>query len=292
MPGDAVTAEKIYLDYDQEELDRQYNQATLVPDNTPYQDQGHAATEQARARWRCELDIPYGDHPDEILDIYRPKTDGGPMLIYTHGGAWRGSSKDTCGGAASIFVPAGGVYATLEFSKAPEVRLDHMVAQVRAGVEFLYSNAARFGADQDQIYLAGHSSGAHMTAMLVVTDWAARGIPSDLIKGFAALSGPFDLVPVKLSARNDYLFLDDQAVERNTPERHLRDNLPPAILGYGGKELEEFQRQNQAFLAAWRAAGLEAQEIIYPDKNHFDVGAAYYNPNDELPKSLLKMMDL
>ena len=292
MPADAATADTIYLDYDQAELDRQYNQATLVPDNSPYQDRGRAATNKARSSLRCELGVAYGDGPDEILDVYRPEADGCPMLIYTHGGAWRGSSIDANAGPAPIFVGAGAVYAALEFSKAPAVRLDRMVAQVRDGVEFLYRNAARFGADPNQIYLAGHSSGAHMTAMLVVTDWTARGLPADLVKGFAAFSGPYDLVPVKLSARNDYLFLDDEAVERLSPAQHLHSDLPPAILGWGGGELDEFQQQNRDFLATWRAAGLVAEEIFYPDKNHFDVGECYSDPTDELPQRLLAMMGL
>lgn len=291
----AEAGEKIYLDYDQAELNRQYNQATLVPDNSPYAAAGAAATSRARERLDCELDISYGDSPDQRLDVYKPGNaggDGGPVLIFVHGGAWRGSTKEACGGPASLLCPAGAVYVAIEFSLAPEARLDQMVAQVREAVVFVHANAASWGGDPGRMYVAGISSGAHLTSMIAVNDWAAAGLPADVIKGACMLSGPYDLVPVRLSARNDYLNLDEAAAEQLNPLRFLRPGLAPAIIGWGGKELDEFQRQGRDFLAAWRAAGLEAQDFFLPERNHFEMGQEYGNPESPVQRALQKMMGL
>lgn len=294
MPGDdPVSGEKIFLDYDQAELNRQYDQRTLVADISAYNEGWVAGSQRARDTLDCRLDIAFGAHPDQTLDVYRPEQDGAPILVFVHGGAWRQLSKNESASPACVFVPAGAVYVALNFSLAPEASLDEIVGQVRQGVAHVYRNAEEYGGDPERLYVAGHSSGGHLTAMMGVTDWQdLEGLPAETIKGFSALSGLYDLAPVRLSARNDYLFLDEAAEERNSSIRQLRDGLPPAIVGWGGKELEEFQRQGEAFLKAWRAAGLTAEQIVMPDRNHFDMGDEYANEDGPVVRALKEMMEL
>ena len=276
---DVVT--KIFLDYDQAELDRQYDQATLVPDIAPYQARGKQMTEEARKRFRFQGPIPYGDHDDEWLEVYAP--DGArvprsaageqtsPVVVFIHGGAWRNQQATGLGAASLAYVPHGAVYVALAFSQCPDANLDIMVAQVRAGVAFVYRECAKWGGDPNRIHLLGHSSGAHLTSNVAVTDWPkAFGLPRDLVKGIAVSSGPYDLEPVILSKRNTYMNLDRGGVERNTALKHLRKDLPPAIVAWGGGELTEFQRQGAAFADAWEAATGSVTRLFFPGNNHFE----------------------
>ena len=233
---------KIYRDYTQEELDQQYNQATLVSNIPDYTNDLADLTAKAKASVACREDIAYGDHADELLDIYLPDnlTSPAPIRIFIHGGAWKGNSKEHAGGAAASFVSHGAIYVAVEFSLAPEASLDRMVDQARRAVWFTYQHGAEYGGDPNKIYLAGHSSGAHMAAMAAVTDWpAAFSGPAELVKGLMASSGPYDVEPCRLSARNDDLFLDQAAAARNSVPKFVRPKLPGASLAWRGRELTE-----------------------------------------------------
>ena len=288
---------RIFGDYDQDQLNAQYNQRTLIPDIGSYSERAQEATKAARAEFDCEARVPYGAGKDQWMAVYRSKNaeiNDAPILIYFHGGAWLMSEEGRDGQVAPEFVRAGAVFVAPNFGVVPELSLDTMVRQCREAVAYCYQNAASLGGDASRIHVCGHSSGSHLTAMTAVTDWAAEfGLPADLIKGATLVSGPYDLAPVRLSARNDYLHLDAEAEQRNSPGRHIRADAPPAIFAYGGGELEEFQRQSRDLSTAWEAAtGRAAPPLAFPDTNHFQMREEYGRAGGPLAKAVLEQMGL
>ena len=283
---------KVYLEYNQEELNSQYDQRSLVPDPSNFFKIWSETTQWAKTRFNCQENIAYGDHPDELLDLYLPDGVEGkdalaPLLVFCHGGAWQRLSKDDSGYIATVYVPEGIALAALNFSLAPEGKLELIVDQVRRAVVYLYENASELLVERDQIYICGHSSGAHLAANIAVTDWSNFGVPQNLIKGLTLVSGPYDLEPVRLSARNDYLFLDEETAQALTPQTHLRQGLAPAIFAWGGRELEEFQRQSASLAEAWENQGMAVQRIFYHDKNHFEMGCENMDSGSRLAKATL-----
>lgn len=272
---------KVYRDYTQAELDAQYEQRTLVPDVASYIKGWAARTAAAKADLRFHADTRYGDHADEALDLYRPENDAAPVLIFLHGGAWRLLSKDESGYLAPLFAKADVMTVAVNFSNAPAASLDTMAAQIRRAVAFLRGHVAEFGGDPERIYLAGHSSGAHLAAMAALEEPVA---------GVILVSGVYDLEPVRLSARNEYLHLDDAAAARNSPLHALRPGLPPAIVAWGGGELDEFQRASRDCATAWEAQGAPVEQVFIPENNHFDMGDAFADPSSPLTRSMLRMM--
>jgi arylformamidase len=91
------------------------------------------------------------------------------------------------------------------------------------------------------------------------------------VRGACAISGLYDLEPIRLCYLNDVLGLDAAAAERNSPLHHLPRQSPPLILSVGTGETDEFLRQQESFAAAWRAAGLPLEIADQPGDNHFDV---------------------
>ena len=126
---------------------------------------------------------------------------------------------------------------------------------------------------------------------MITTDWARDwGLPPDVIKGALACSGMYDLEPVRLSSRNDYLKLDPEAARRNSPILHIPAAGCPVIIGYGAGDQDEFRRQSMTFAAAWRGAGLRCHELELPGLNHFDVGQQYNEPQSPILQRMFEMM--
>src|SRR5262249_45557586 len=152
--------------------------------------------------------IAYGATAAETFDLYRSGRAPAPVLIFLHGGAWQRLGKRESAFAAETFVRAGAHFAALDFAAVPAVSLADLVDQVPRAVVFVYRNAERLGIARGRIHLIGHSSGGHLAACAMTTDWSALSMPQP-IKGGLCVSGIYDLRPVRLSARNEYLRLDD-----------------------------------------------------------------------------------
>ncbi|MDK3018745.1 alpha/beta hydrolase [Pseudodonghicola flavimaris] len=245
-------SDPVFRDYSQAALDRQYDQSKWSRrPPAAYAAEYRARTDAAKAALGAPTAYAYGDSPAETLDVYRAAASEAPVHVFIHGGAWRSMSKADSGFAAELFVSRGIHFVALDFGLLPAVDLREMVVQTRRGLAWVYRNAARFGGNPERIFVSGHSSGGHLAACVAVTDWAgAFGLPADLLKGALCCSGGYDLGPVQLSARNDYMQLDDAMVAELSPNRHLDRLGCPLALAVGDAESDDFTRQSVAMAAA------------------------------------------
>ena len=96
-------------------------------------------------------------------------------------------------------LPAGFTLAVLEHTLAPAVRLDQIVGEVRQAVAWVIDHAKEFGDDPPRVFVSGHSAGGHLTTTAITDLRVAGGI---------AISGIYDLEPIRLSYLNEKLRLD------------------------------------------------------------------------------------
>jgi len=271
---------KIYLDYDQEELDRQYEHRNFVPDADEILAFQAAESERVRAAATGHFDVAYGTGEDELLDIYladgASASNPAPVVVFFHGGRWAMGSKFSNCEAAEMYTAAGVHFISVNFSLLPHVTMDVLISQCRHAVAWVWHNADSFGGDQDRMFVHGKSSGAHVAGMMAVTDWTAHGgpqgyLPAYLFKGGLLVSGMYDLEPVRLTFRNKWLKLDEAAALANSPIRHIPAKGCPLIIAVGALETDEFRRQSREFAASWRAAGLDCLFKEIPGRHHFSV---------------------
>jgi len=282
-----------WQDYSQDELDAQYNQNSLVSDTSSFKQRKIAESAAARAALDCTLDVPYGPTKAEVLDIFPAPRAGAPINIFIHGGAWKNGHKDEVSFPAPVFHNAGANFVVVNFNLVPDVMLEELVRQCRAAIAWVYRNADSFGGDRDRIFVSGHSSGGHVTGVMSITDWeGVYGLPADLIKGAAPISGMFDLAPVIKSWRNSYLKLDEERAHALSTIHHIPEAKIHMVLGFGAGELTEFQRQSCDFATAWRKAGQECRLIEVPDKNHFEMGAGYGDAQNPITQAIFDQMSL
>jgi acetyl esterase/lipase len=163
--------------------------------------------------------------------------------------------------------------------------------QVCRAIAWVHDNAAHFGGDPNQLYVGGQSSGAHLAAVALTTDWPGTfGVPADILKGGMCISGIYDLIPVSLSARSNYVEFDDTTTAALSPIRHLDRLRARLVVAYGTCETPEFQRQNREFAAAVEAAGKPVTLLVAENYNHFELPETLGNPYGLLGRAALDLM--
>ena len=257
----------------------------------------HLATwedESARVRdsLACTLDVRYGPGPNMTADLFPAPAPGAPIQVFIHGGYWRAMDKASHSFPAEGFVAAGAAAVSLNYALAPRVTLETIVEQCRSALEWVADNAARLQGDPDRIFVSGHSAGGHLTAMMLCTDWAARGRPARLAKGGTAISGIFDLAPILETSINDDVRLDADAARRNSPIHNLPAAGAPLIAAVGAAETPAFVAQNRAFAEAWAARGFDARIMEIEDLHHYTVVSEMGRPGSALTRAALAQMGL
>jgi arylformamidase len=245
----------VFRDYDQQALELQYDTGARSPEIAALRDARVKRTEEAsthvRATAQCQLDLRYGDHPRETFDLFLSGASRAPLLIFVHGGYWRMRSKTEFSYLAPPYLARGINFAVLNYPLCPEVRLSSVVSSCRRALLHIARQARSLDTDAGSIHLAGHSAGAHLAAMMMATDWGTLGAPRCLLKSVTAVSGLYDLAPLKLVKVNADLRLDDREVATLSPVRLEPKIRVPLTLTVGDAEAEEFRRQTEELAAAW-----------------------------------------
>ncbi len=285
----------VFLDYDQAALDAAYDQAAYAPNREQLIRRRASDSLATRARIGAPERVAYGMAEIEKLDIYRAARDRAPILVFIHGGAWRGGRAEECAAPAEMLAAAGAHYVAPDFSWVQDAGGSLMVLadQVRRAIAWVFRNAARFGGDPSRLFLCGQSSGGHLAAVALTTDWQREfELPADVVKGGMCVSGMYELAPVRLSKRSAYVAFDDATVEQLSPVRHLDRLRAPLVVAYGTCETPEFQRQNREFAAAVAAAGKPVRLVVGEHYNHFELPETLANPYGLLGRAALELMGL
>lgn len=283
---------KVYLDYTREELDKQYEHRHSVPDAEEFIAAHRAASERMRSKANGRFDVSYGPGEDERLDIYFSESGyRRPIVVFFHGGRWAAGSKTSNCESAGMYNALGVNFVSVNYSLLPKVSMDVLIRQCRDATAWLWRHADGLDADRDRIFVHGKSAGAHVAAMVAVTDWRADyDLPANVVKGGLLVSGMYDLQPVRLTFRNEWLRLDEEAARRNSPIRQIPPNGCDLIVGVGSRETEEFRRQPRAFAAAWRAKGLNCRFVEMEGHHHFSINEAMNEATGALVSPFLEII--
>lgn len=284
----------VWMGMDQIELDAAYDQSFYAP------------VRQALARFISDSELTrqrlgpprreaYGPTEIEKLDIYRTKRTNAPIFLFIHGGAWLGGPAKNRAFLAEMFVNAGAHFVSPDFVRVDAANGDLrvMAEQVRRAITWTYKNATIFGGDPNRLYIGGHSSGGHLSAVSLVTDWKKDfGLPEDIVKGGLCMSGMYDMKAVRLSKRNTYVKFTDDVEQAMSPQRYIALLRAPVIVTYGGNETPEFQRQARDFAAAVESAGKAVELIEAANYNHVEMEESLGNPYGHNGRAALALMKL
>jgi arylformamidase len=273
--------------------DAQYNNRSRIPEHLAILRFWSEESARARSHLDGVLDVPYGDDRTEKLDIFPTSRPRAPVLVYIHGGYWRALDKRDQSFVAAPFVDAGAIVVLPNYALCPSVTVEHIVLQMVRALAWVFRHAERYGGDPEKIVVAGHSAGGHLAAMLLSCDWRQVGtdLPEDLVKTAVAISGVFDLEPL----RHAPFLAHDLKLTRQSA-RKLSPAAMPAPKGsllafVGGHESEEFIRQNALIAEAWGSTVVTVCECI-PSTHHMNVLHGLACPDARLHQATLASLGL
>jgi arylformamidase len=284
----------VWLDMDQQALDDAYDQEVYAPNRALVVERRKAASERVRKILGAPKRVAYGPSEHEGLDIFDCGIKGAPVNIFVHGGAWRRNIAADYALQAEVLVRAGAHSIIIDFINVDQAKGDlfPMYEQVRRALGWVWRNAESFGGNRDLLYISAHSSGSHISGVVLTRGWKEEGLPVDAFKGAVLLSGMYDLAPVRLSKRSSYVNFTDAMVEQLSGGRFIDGLHTPLILAIGTYETPEFQRQSRDFAAAVRAAGKPVELIVGTAYNHFELLETLANPYGLTGRAMLEQMQL
>jgi len=251
-----------------------------VPDIAVYNERFLRESALARAEFRMEADIAYGESAAETLDFF-PAGAGAPLLVFFHGGYWARRDKNEFSYIARGFVPHGIAIANVNYGLAPATPLREIVAQARRAVRFCRANHERFGTDPARLSVAGHSAGGHLAAMCAL---------DGPVHAVASVSGLHDLEPVRNSFANDWLQLDAAEAAELSPISHAPVPGCRLFATAGTNESDAFKAQGHALVDAWSPHGIAAEYEDSPDDDHFSICFRLLDPADHLTRTIADLL--
>jgi acetyl esterase/lipase len=226
------------------------------------------------------LDLRYGVGSRQRLDVFPCGFPASPTLIYIHGGYWQMNDKEPYAFLGEGVLGAGFNLVLIEYTLAPAARMDQIVGEIVSAVAWVIEHAKEIDGDPARVFVSGHSAGGHLTAMAMADARLAGGV---------AISGIYDLEPIRLNYLNEKLGLDVAETERNSPMRYFPATAAPLVVTVGLGELPELVRQSEEYAAAWMARGHRGRYLPVPAHDHFSILEELARPKGMILAALREM---
>lgn len=254
----SVTAKWALLS--QAERDAAYNNSAAVADSPALNAAREVASTVFRTANPQHLDLRYGARERNIWDLFPVADPDAPCIVFIHGGYWQRNSKDQFADLIAGPHARGWAAALPGYTLAPDASLTEIVTEINAALDWLAAHGPAHGINSP-VVLSGWSAGGHLTAMCL-------GHP--LVQAGLAISGIFDLAPVRDTYLNEKLRLTEQEIVTLSPMR-LKPVDKPLAFAYGTAELPPLMSDSRDLHALRSAAHLPGSLIPVPRANHFTI---------------------
>lgn len=263
---------------------------------------------RARDLVGARVDVEYAaDHiPKHRLDVYFPRDtsepSGFPVVVFVHGGYWRGGDKTYWQAITGLYGNAGIALGELgvgtvvtNYRLHPEAKLDDMLDDVVAAMRWTRAHVRAMGGDPDRIYLAGHSAGGHLVSLLGTNhgELIKRGFEPQWLRGVISVSGVYD-IPTTTTMVDDelrtnvFLPLFSHEIERQraaSPLTYFGKDMTPTYFIVGENDYKSCLRDFQTAVSVLRPLGLEGERAYFkkvPGNTHEDMVLEMATVRDEV----------
>jgi arylformamidase len=259
----------------QVERDAAYNNSAAVPDSPVLNAAREVASTVFRATNPLHLDKRYGARERNTWDLFPVSDPDAPCIVFIHGGYWQRNSKDQFANLIAGPHARGWAAALPGYTLAPEASLTEIVAEINAALDWLAAHGPAHGIN-GSVVLSGWSAGGHLTAMC---------LRHPLVKAGLAISGIFELGPIRDTYLNEKLRLTEDEIVALSPMR-LPPVDKPLAFAYGTAELPPLKSDSRDFHALRSTVHLPGALIPVPQANHFTIVHELRDPDGILTRHL------
>ena len=270
-----------WRDMDQAARDAGLNNAGAVKEAAAIVAGWEQRSAAMRAAYPDHLDLRYGPRARNRFDLFKA-AEGAPTLLFIHGGYWQTRAKESFAHLAAGPIAHGLNVALTGYTLAPEAMLDDIVAEIHAAIDALVAQAPALGCDVSRLVVVGWSAGGHLTTMALAHPQVKAGV---------AISGIYDLEPIRHSYLNDKLRLDEAMSRRNSPMLQSDGATKPLALVCGDAELPLLRRQSAAYAAHRAMQGLPLSYEEIPGADHFTILDEMERPDGRVTRLIVELME-
>lgn len=203
-----------------------------------------------------------------MLDVY-PTTgpESAPVLFFVHGGGWSSGNKSLYEYLGHHFSRNGFCTVIINHRLSPEVKHPEHASDAAKAFSWVHEHIENYGGDPERISLMGHSSGAHITALLCSDPSYLNelGRSPNEVKRYVGLSGVYKIdLMITLSGYHHVFNMEDTT--RASPAHYVP--ACPCLLAYGEYDYMTMPRQTMAFADQIEAHGDHVEVVLADDEDH------------------------
>ena len=265
----------------QQDRDLGLNNGVAVAESTDMVAGWERRSAEMRDRYPSHIDLRYGPRERNRIDFLKSR-DKGPTLVFIHGGYWQARAKEVFTQFAEGPMAHGINVALFGYTLAPDATLDEIVAEIHQGIDFLAGQLPDLGGDPGRIVVSGWSAGGHLTSM---------ALSHPKVKAGMAISGIYDLEPIRHSYLNVKLKLDEAMSRRNSPVMQAGGPMKPLSLVVGSAELPLLRKQTADFAGHRAKYGLPVTYEEIPGANHFTIMNELLSPAGRITTLVRQLLE-
>lgn len=217
----------------------------------------------------------YGEHGRHKMDVFVPsKSLHGerPVLVFYYGGSWSGGSRSMLvySALAQSFAHDGYIVCVPDYRVYPEVKFPAFLYDAAQALSFVVESADKWGGDAEQVFIMGHSAGAHIAAMLALD---SRYLGADLIKkikGVIGLAGPYDFLPYNTKKVED-IFSTTEFKEESQPIHFVHEHTAPFLLLHGGKDKIVGPGNSKRLKTKFKNLNRPVRSVFFSKLDHYTI---------------------
>ncbi|MEQ1439479.1 alpha/beta hydrolase [Fontimonas sp. SYSU GA230001] len=220
--------------------------------------------------YKGAVNLPYDRKLGLDLDVYYPpQASAAPVIVFFYGGRWTLRDKSEFEFVGQALASRGFVTLIPNVRKYPDVRFPEFVNDAARALRWARDNAATYGGDPDKLFVMGHSSGAHIAALLALNEEYLKKVGGSRawLRGMIGLAGAYDFMPITAPDLRD-LFGPVDRFQYSQPIFYVDGRNPPLLLIHGRND-EVLSVSNTENLARSVAkAGGPVETVIYDSLSH------------------------
>ncbi|MDQ3617456.1 MAG: alpha/beta hydrolase [Pseudomonadota bacterium] len=227
-----------------------------------------------------EASVTYAPELKLELDIYRPQhgdTRSAPTVVFFYGGGWQRGSRQQYQFIGRRLAQSGILTIVADYRTYPQAVFPDFIDDAARAVAWSRAHAGQYGGDPDRLFVAGHSAGAQIAALLATDPRYLKrhGLQPSALAGMIGLSGPYDFV---INGQYTKVFGPPAQWPQAQAINFVDGDEPPFLLIHGADDRVVHAKDSIDIAAKLKAEGVAATLLILPDAGHSAPLLGLYDP--------------